>query len=167
METQLFGDDVLPQTRQTWRRKAHRELFAMIISANQKLDEESLRRLYHREAKADVGYLNAIIDYAFDAAFRAHREQLRAPTAQQVAEVARVRAVDLQKHADHVESVKRQIVLLNQQMPNGKQARYCTLDYMYRLGGVYLRVGKARSQVLVGDAYSEDEYRKKLGGLAT
>ena len=71
----------------------------------------------------------------------------------------------MQAHAASVEFVKEQIILLNQEMPNGKRARNCTLDYMHRLGGAYRKVGKAGSQKLVGSVYDEAGYRDRLRGV--
>lgn len=157
----------LPQTRQTWRGKPVRELFAEIIAKEPQGGEDRLRRRFREEAMADPEYLEAIIDYAFDAAWRAYERQVEIipPTAQQKAQAAEKRAAELKAHAEKVEYVKEQIILLNQEMPNGKRARYCTLDYMYRLGGAFRRVGKQGSQKLVGTVYDETEYRKKFQGV--
>lgn len=157
----------LPQTRQTWRGKPVRELFAEIIAKEPQAGEDKLRKRFREEAMADSEYLEAIIDYAFDAAWRAYERHgdPTPPTAQQKAAAAAKRAAELQAHAEKVEYIKEQIILLNQEMPNGKRARYCTLDYMYRLGGAYRRIGKQGSSKLVGTTYNEDEYRKKLQGV--
>jgi hypothetical protein len=157
----------LPQTRQTWRNKPVRELFAEIAGANPRASEDMLRKRFREAALEDTDFLDAIIDYAFDAAFRAYERQAESepPTAQSMATVAAQKAADLQAHAERVAFVKEQIILLNQEMPNGKRARYCTLDYMYRLGGAYRQVGKQGSQKAVGVVYSEEAYRKKLKGL--
>jgi hypothetical protein len=158
---------VLPQTKQTWRNKPVRELFAEIATANPQADEERLRKLFREQAMADSEYLTAIIDYAFDAAWRAYERQVEVipPTAQQKAMAATKKASELQAHAERVEYIKEQIILLNQEMPNGKRARYCTLDYMYRLGGAYRRVGKQGSQKIIGTVYDEEAYRNKFSGL--
>jgi hypothetical protein len=159
---------ILPQTRQTWRNKPVRELFAEIREAHPNATEDMLRRRFKEAAREDDEYLDAILDYAFDAASRAYEKQTArvAPTIQQRANVATQRAAALQSHAERVEYIKEQIILLNQEMPNGKRARYCTLDYMYRLGGKFRLIGKQGSQKQVGEAYSEETYRAKLGGLA-
>ena len=119
-------------------------------------------------ALADGEYLDAIIDYAFDAAFRAYDRQAKyePPTARERATVATQKAVALQAHAERVQYIKEKIILLNQEMPNGMRARNCTLDYMYRLGGAYRRIGKQGSKKLVGSVYDEGTYRTKLQGLA-
>lgn len=158
----------LPQTRQTWRNKPVRELFAEVVAAHPGAREETLRRIFRQEAMADGEYLEAIIDYAFDAAWRAHeRQSSQEPVTAQIRAVAAVkRAEEAQAHAARVEYVKEQIILLNQEMPNGKRARNCTLDYMYRLGGAYRKIGKSGDRKMVGAVYNETEYRRKLTGLA-
>lgn len=166
MEAAIVG--TLPQTRQTWRGKPVRELFAELVSKFPGATEDALRRQFREQAVNDQDYLDAIIDYAFDAAWRAYERQAeREPiTAAQRASVAASRAADLKAHAERVEYIKEQIILLNQEMPNGKRARNCTLDYMYKLGGAYRKIGKQGSTRLVGAVYNEEQYRKKLGGLA-
>jgi hypothetical protein len=157
----------LPQTRQTWRTKPVRELFAEIVAANPNATEDMLRRRFRDAAKEDPEYLDAILDYAFDAALRAYERQVESvpPTAEQKAQTATRKAAELQAHAERVEYIKEQIILLNQEMPNGKRARHCTLDYMYRLGGKFRAIGKQGSQKLVGSVYDEAAYRKKLQGV--
>lgn len=166
MELIIAGS--LPQTRQTWRGKPVRELFAEIVAKNPDVSEEKLRKLFREAANADDEYLDAIIDYAFDAAFRAYQNQQgREPaSARQKASLAERKAAAAKEHAERVEYVKQQIILLNQEMPNGQRARNCTLDYMYRLGGAYRKIGKAGVRKLVGTVYNEEQYRKKLHGLA-
>lgn len=167
MDTLASSHGTLPQTRQTWRGKPVRELFADLINKYPDAGEEALRRHFHEEARNNAEYLDAIIDYAFDAAFRAYARQTeREPvTAAQRASVTAVRAAEARAHAERVEYIKEQIILLNQEMPNGKRARNCTLDYMYRLGGVYRKIGKRGSARLVGAVYNEEQYRQKLQGL--
>jgi hypothetical protein len=157
----------LPQTRQTWRGKPVRELFAEIVAKEPHASEDKMRKRFREEAMADPEYMEAILDYAFDAAWRAYGRQTEnePQTAQQKASAASKRAAELQAHAEKVEYIKEQIILLNQEMPNGKRARYCTLDYMFRLGGAYRRIGKQGSQKIVGTVYDEAAYRKKLNGL--
>lgn len=157
----------LPQTRQTWRGKPVRELFAEIVAKYPTADEDKLRKHFREEAMTDPEYLDAILDYAFDAAWRAYERQadVAPPTAQQKAMAAEKRAAELKAHAEKVEYVKEQIILLNLEMPNGCRARNCTLDYMFRLGGAYRRIGKQGSKKLVGAVYDEETYRKKLQGL--
>src|SRR5262245_18515438 len=129
----------LPQTRQTWRGKPVRELFAEIVASHPRAHIDTWRNKFRKEAQADQEYMDAIIDYAFDAALRAYENQrTREPmSVSQKADNAAARAAELKAHAERVEFIKEQIILLNQEMPNGKRARNCTLDYMYRLGGAY------------------------------
>lgn len=124
----------------------------------------AIEKKHHKDV---AEYLDAIIDYAFDAAWRAYERQAEVipPTAQQKATLATKKAAELQAHAQKVEYIKEQIILLNQEMPNGMRARFCTLGYMFRLGGAFKRIGKEGSTRLVGAVYNEDEYRKKLQGL--
>ena len=158
---------VLPQTRQTWREKPSRELFAELVSRYPRASETTLRKHFHEEALSDNRYLEAIIDYAFDAAWRAYERHVDRPhpSATERASIAVQRAAEMQAHAERVEAIKEKIILLNQEMPNGKRARYCTLDYMFRLGGAYRRVGKKGSQSFVGAIYDEEKYRAKLQGV--
>lgn len=150
---------IQPAKRQTWRHRDYRSLLKEIMDENPNIPDSILRIKYKSVAREDEDYFDAICDYAFDAAFRAlHRNYDGHPSPKKTQDKNNER--DLA-----VNSIKEQIILLNQEMPNGKRARYCTLDYLYRLGGVYRTVGKRGSSKLVGEIYSEQDYRKKLGGL--
>lgn len=159
----------LPATRQTWKAKTARDLLADIISQYPSSREDKWRREFISAVRTDDDYLEAVCDYAFDAAMLARSRQATAaraaPTAEVRAVTAQRRADEAKAHAERVSFVKEQIILLNQEMPNGKRARFCTLDYMFRLGGAFRRIGKQGSTKLVGEAFSEEQYRAKLKGL--
>lgn len=153
--------------RQTWKHKSARDLLADIIAAHPNAREEKWRREFVKAVQDDAEYFEAICDYAFDAAMRA-RSNARTPvepTAADRAALLKRRADEAIAHAEKVSFVKEQIILLNQEMPNGKRARNCTLDYMYRLGGAFKRVGEQGSDKLVGTMFDEETYRQKLKGL--
>lgn len=157
----------LAATRQTWRKKTVRELVSEIVATSPKISEPQARRMFREQVRNDEEYFLAVADYAFDAAWRAIevQKERRRPTSEDRAIRASTAAAQAQEQADMTKYIKEQIILLNQEMPNGKRARYCTLDYMYRLGGAFRRVGKQGSHKLVGSAYSEEQYRQKLQGL--
>lgn len=155
----------LAATRQTWRQKAVRDLLADVIASHPKAREDQLRSEFHRAAREDEDYFEAVCDYAFDAAMRARSQQKEPPTAADRAVALARKAEEAHAHAEKVAYIKEQIILLNQEMPNGQRARHCTLDYMFRLGGAFRRVGKKGSKATVGGTYSEAEYRKKLAGV--
>jgi SpoVK/Ycf46/Vps4 family AAA+-type ATPase len=157
----------LAATRQTWKRNTVRELVAEIMSEKPGGDERQWRKAFRDAVEQDEEYLIAVCDYAFDAAMHAReRQSVRPPTsAEQKAVAAQQRATAAVDHAKLVSAIKEQIILLNQEMPNGQRVRFCTLDYMWRLGGAYRRVGKQGSRKLVGQTYSEETYRAKLGAV--
>lgn len=158
----------LGATRQTWRSKTVREVLTDIVSQYPNASETRLRKEFRTAVRNDDDYFDAVCDYAFDNAYRARViQQAKAPpSAENRAERLQQRATEAKEHAARVKFVKEQIILLNQEMPNGKRARYCTLDYLYRLGGKYKSAGKNGSSKLVGQQYSEQEYRAKLSGVA-
>jgi hypothetical protein len=153
--------------RQTWRDKNLRELVVEVVTAKPKGTEAQWRQDFRDMVRNDPDYLDAVCDYAFDNAIVAIRkaQERKSPSAQEQAARAEARAKEARDHAEHVGFLKEQVILLNQEMPNGKRLRFCTLDYLYRLGGKYRQIGKINSAKLVGEAYSEGEYRKKLAGL--
>ena len=162
----------LAATRQTWKSVSVRDIFIEVIEANPDAGEDKLRRKFRALVESDADYLNAVADYAFDNALNAHRKHAAAQSAAARAQKAAVRAEraqvvahDARVHADRVEYVKQQIILLNQEMPNGKRMRFCTLDYIYNLGGAYKRLGERGSQKLVQDKYNEDQLRARMTGL--
>jgi hypothetical protein len=154
-------------TRQTWRSKTVRELLTEIIAANPVASETLLRREFKEAVRGDEDYFAAVTDYAFDNAMRAIEvaKEHKPLSAEDRAERARKTAKTLEDHAKQVKSVKEQIITLNLEMPNGKRLRYCTLDYLYRLGGCYKAAGKKGSQKRVGEIYNEEQFRAKLKDL--
>lgn len=157
----------LAATRQTWKRNTVRELVVQIMADQPTGDERQWRKAFRDAVQRDDEYLLAVCDYAFDAAMAA-RERLASrqpPSAEQVAASAQRRADVAAEHAKLVTTIKEQIILLNQEMPNGQRARNCTLDYMWRLGGAYRRIGQKGSRKLVGSVYDEQAYRSKLAGV--
>lgn len=157
----------LAATKQTWRNKAVtvRELFAQIVDANPRGSETTWRKAFIEMAKDDGDALEAISDYTFDACLRAYvsiktHERTKKSVSKQLKQKAGEEAV-----AEEAASfIKEKIILLNQEMPNGKRARNCTLDYFYRLGGAYRKLGKQGDRTLIGNKYNEAEYRAKLEG---
>lgn len=156
----------LPQTRQTWRDKPVRELFAEIIEANPNATEDMLRRRFHEAALGGGAYpseyMEAILDYAFDAAYRAYQHLRDQPLATRGQLDARAR--DKAERTAATATKIEQIMLLNYAMPNGFLARHCTLDYVHGIGEGWRRVGKAGSLKKVGEVYDEAELRKKFYG---
>jgi len=154
-------------TRQTWRDKNLRELLVEIVTAKPTGLESQWRREFRDQVRDDPDYFDAVCDYAFDNAIVSIRkaQERKAPSADLLAKKAETRAVEARKHAERVQYLKEQVILLNQEMPNGKRLRFCTLDYLYRLGGKYRQLGKLNSTKLVGQVYSEESYRAKLVGL--
>ncbi len=59
--------------------------------------------------------------------------------------------------------IKRQVLLLNLEMPNGKRMRYCTGAEMERFGDAYRRIAsKVGKTKMVGSVLSENEVRSLL-----
>jgi hypothetical protein len=157
----------LSATKQTWRKKSTRDLLAEIIDEHPDVNEDQWRRYFIIAAREDEEYFEAICDYAFDAAMvsRSRLSSRKEPTADERASKMQNKAVEARVHAEQVAYVKERIILLNQEMPNGQRARYCTLDYMYKLGGAYQRIGKYGSNRIVGEVFNEEQYRSKLGSV--
>lgn len=155
----------LGATRQTWKHKSVRDILSEIIADCPNGSEKALRRLFAKAVKDDEEYLSAVIDYAFDNAIMAYRRQRHAPDSATVAAKAEHKAREARQHADRVAYIKEQVILLNQEMPNGQRLRYCTLDYVYRLGGAYKKIGQLGNTKIVGERYNEDQLRAKMVGL--
>lgn len=159
----------LGATRQTWKQKNIRDVFADIKTSHPSASENKLRREFRSIVRNDDDLIDSVIDYAFDNAFltyERHKARTQEPlSAEARADRAEIRAKEAREAAKKVEYIKEQIILLNQELPNGKRARFCTLDYLYKLGGAYKNAGKKGSCKLVGQAYTEEEYRQKLRGV--
>jgi hypothetical protein len=80
---------------------------------------------------------------------------------------------DLEKEAQKLERQARRIRLAGQVdaaaekrlimkiiMPNGERLGHCTLDYVARVGGAFVKIGKLRDQRLVEQVYTERQLEK-------
>jgi hypothetical protein len=154
-------------TRQSWRDETGmKELITRLLDEFPRASLEEIIDKFDERAEVEAEYRKAAVEYAVVTTWNnLERQRATAGLARPNPVPPEVRAERSQQSEKLVQSVKEQIILLNQEMPNGKRSRYCTLDYMYRLGGAYRRVGKQGSQKLVGQVYDEGKYRAKLKGL--
>lgn len=154
----------LAATRQTWRKKTVRELLADIIRDAPNAGEEKLRRLFRDSVREDEEYFLATVDYAFDAALRALlNQQDRQPiSAAKRAEQAAASAQRAAAHAKVVKGIQEQILLLNQEMPNGKRMRFCTGAEMATFGEGYRRIAKKVGTKTVGTVLDEAQVRELM-----
>ena len=154
----------LAATKQTWRKLITvRELFTQIVEANKRGSESSWRRAFLDEVKNNEDALQAVSDYTFDACHRAYQYVKTHEKTKQSFKSMKKEQEEEQSLANEAAAfIKEKIILLNQEMPNGKRARNCTLDYFYRLGGAYRKIGKRGDKTLIGTKYTEAEYRLKL-----
>ncbi len=162
---EIHSANHLAATKQTWRNKVItvRELFAQIVEANPRGSETTWRKAFLETVKDDTDALEAISDYTFDACFRAYVSiKTHERTKKTVVQQKKQKAAESAVAEEAASFIKEKIILLNQEMPNGKRARNCTLDYFYRLGGAYRKLGKQGDRTLIGAKYNETEYRAKL-----
>jgi hypothetical protein len=153
----------LAATKQTWRKASNaREVFAQIAGANPRGGEAAWRKAFRAEIKANDDAFDAVVDYTFDACFRAYMTVLTNRDGKAAAQRAISESQRNQRAAAAAEFIKEKIIALNLEMPNGKRARFCSLDYFYRLGGAYRRVGKKGDHSLIGSKYNEQQFRSKL-----
>lgn len=151
--------------RQTWRDKSVREILVDIIAESPNGPLSKWRSAFREAIRADDDYFNAVCDYAFDNSVKAIQEaqSREAPSATKVAERAEKRAVEAREHAERVQSIKDQIILLNQEMPNGKRMRYCTGREMATFGAGYQRIAKmVGPNAMVGSKLNEQQVRKAM-----
>ncbi len=153
----------LAATKQTWRNKAMtvRELFAQVVEANPRGSDTTWRKAFLEMVKDDGDALEAVSDYTFDACLRAY-VGIKTHERTKKSVIKKQKAVEEGVAEEAASFIKEKIILLNQEMPNGKRARNCTLDYFYRLGGAYRKLGKHGDRTLIGTKYNETEYRAKL-----
>jgi hypothetical protein len=151
-------------TKQTWRKDMTiREIFAEIVDSNPRGSEASWRKAFLEELKNNVDALHAASDYAFDGCLRAyHSMKTHERTKKMVAKAQEKQNAEIVAEAA---VIKETVILLNMEMPNGKRARNCSLDYFYRLGGAYRKIGKRGDKTLIGAKYNEAEFRAKLSEL--
>lgn len=147
-------------TRQSWREKDVRELVVRLIEAHPRATRHEVIKLFKEQMREDDDYLDAAADYvvtnAMNALELARERQKRANPKAKAESAAKVESM--------VETIKEQILLLNQEMPNGKRMRYCTGAEMAKFGGFYARIAKKVGKTKrVGEVLSEKEVRTMLG----
>jgi len=158
----------LGATRQSWRTRSIRDLLVELIKEYPDAGEGKLLVEYIARCRNSDDDLDAGLTYAFDNNYRALRKQVA--TAREKAAKAARRAQEAQaaaevaiKHAEIVQSIKEQVLMLNLEMPNGKRMRHCTGAEMEKFGGAFQRIGKKVGKTkTVGSALNEQEVRKLL-----
>ena len=75
------------------------------------------------------------------------------------------RAVREEKVEKVAKVAANQILLLNQEMPNGQRMRHCTGMYIAKLGGQYARAGKKAAHKLMGQVFDEQSLREYIDAV--
>jgi hypothetical protein len=161
---------VRPSTRQSWQRDISIRIHIKEIQdEHPRANEEQLVRLLVERMREDDDALIAAAEYAVHLALLAQRgyqereEESPAPRprprpAPTPAErAAREAAID-----KAVKEAATQILLLNQEMPNGKRMRYCTGNEMGKFGKGYQRIAKRCKTKTVGSVLNEKEVRQLI-----
>ncbi len=149
-------------TRQSWARDSIRTIFREIQVEHPKAGHKQLVKLLAERMEEDPGALRAAADYIVQICLEAlegyeRRQRQHSPVdpaqrAKREAEIAQAAEVAVQ-----------QIMLLNQEMPNGKRMRFCTGVEMGKFGKGYQLIAKRCGTKMVGSAMNEDEVRQLMG----
>lgn len=152
-------------TRQSWSRESIRVIYAELKAEHPKADHSRMVKLL-AERLEEEDARKAAADYIVTACENAQvgyekRDERRSGTHR------RRTAQERQKEDEEVEaaaeSIKDQIMFLNQEMPNGKRMRYCTGAEMDKFGKAYQRIAKrVGSTKMVGSVLNEKEVRALL-----
>jgi hypothetical protein len=144
--------------RASWRDSNPRELLRKIWQANQSATENELRDLFWNECKDDTDMLRACVEYTFDNALTAlHKNPERTAQRRQANLNSGTTAKSALKDRIHREA---QIILLELEMPNGKQLRACTGTECRTFGGWFGKLAIKAGKRRVGEVLSEGEVRK-------
>lgn len=157
METELYRSAFAAQS---WHRASVRSLLAALIDEHPAATEQDLINKFASRAREDEEYLLAAIEYAVVQNLQTlQRRKIVDPVER------KTQRADLKKAADLVvENIKEQILLLNQEMPNGKRLRFCSGAEVAKFGAGYSKIAKKVGPTkLVGAVLSEPEVRGYLG----
>jgi hypothetical protein len=144
--------------RSTWRNSNPRELLHKIWQANQSATEDQLRELFWQECKDDTDMLRACVEYTLDNALVAlHSDPNRSAQRRQANRNSGATAQTALKERIHREA---QVILLDLEMPNGKQLRACTGTECRTFGGWFGKLAVKAGKNQIGTVLSEGEVRK-------
>lgn len=148
-------------TQQSWDREITiRAIIKEIQDENPRASEKRLVQLLTDRMRDDDDALIAAAEYAVKNAIGAQQNYASrarySPTPQQRAQ----REAEIEKAA---KAGAAQILFLNFIQPNGKATRFCSGDYIAKLGGGWVKVGKKAGKKLVGQVFDEAALRKCMG----
>lgn len=142
-------------TRQSWRRDSLRSAYAEIVAENPGFSHTKIVQLMAERAREEDDLLIAAMEYIVtnceEAQVGYKKRQVRTPQ--------QIKCQD-EEDAASVKSIQDQIMLLNQEMPNGKRMRYCNGREMAKWGSAYAKIAKRVGPTkLVGSVLSEAQVR--------
>jgi hypothetical protein len=153
-------------THGSWERDAIRTIFRELQKehpGSAKNWRDMSRRLRDR-CLEDPAALDAACDYIAKNFTEAQENYVkRAEAAATTRAIRSPEAIAERRAADAkaVESIKRQIALLNLPMANGKLARNCTGEELVAIGGKWVKVGKKIGATkILGQVMNEEEVQK-------
>jgi hypothetical protein len=145
-------------TGDSWRLKSVRNLFATLIDSHPQATETQLVDLCVQRILDDEEYALAAAQYIVRNALQAQEDQKRRTQSNKPAPVI---AAERQEREAKIQQIADQIMLLNQEMPNGKRLRYCTREELAGFNKGYDKmIKKMKPGQMVGQAFSEDQVKE-------
>lgn len=121
--------------------------------------DEIIRRFAER-ARGDDHYLNAAVEHSVLNTWNSMERLLRQSIQRPAPHIA---AAAKQERETKIQAAVEQIMLLNQEMPNGKRLRYCTREDISKWSAGYERMAKKmKPGQMVGQTFNEDQVKEIL-----
>lgn len=151
-------------TRNRYSNESTITFLRQLVAENPKADLAKLIKLYDEKAAEDADWRMAAVREAVTNEYRNMTLQLKKEKTREEKQqsVERTQKIVAQVKADIIKTV-----WINELMPNGKRMRFCTQDYMWKLGGAYRAVGKQGSKKLVGQVFDQNAVQEKFKGLTS
>lgn len=152
-------------TLQRWDRKLN---IAAIIKEIQDehprvTSEAKLVQLLVERAREDEETLTAAMEYAVHNTLSAQEGYVRREQARRPPSTPEQRQQRSEEIATAAKVAAQQILLLNQEMPNGKRMRFCTGEEMGKFGSGYTRIAKKVGKTkMVGAVLDEKAVRELM-----
>jgi len=155
---------ILAATRQSWKKRSVRDVLVDVMTENPDISEPKLLKKFVEHLEENPHDLAAVAEYAFINTYRRLKDE---PTADERCEMAKAKVEKAKKiadaaceHAEKVQAIKAQIMLLSLEMPNGKKLSDCTGKECDRFGGWFKTLAKKIGATKrVGDVFDENKLR--------
>lgn len=132
------------------------QVIARLERENPRRSRDEIERLFIAEIEDDVDYRTPALKYYFWHAWNGLHPEKRPPPASNPKQRANMQA----QAKTFLETMKRNVIISELLMQNGKKVADCTGTEMAKFGGFYAKIGQIVKGRKVGAVLTEEQLRK-------